>query len=76
MKKQLMFVLLAILFIGCNKSDKVTRSHYIDDKVGTIYKFEFEGHTYLIRNRLADSGGWGGMCHDENCRCKNDSINE
>lgn len=32
-----------------------------------IHKVEYEGHTYLMRS---EPGGYGGICHDENCNCK------
>ena len=38
--------------------------------VGKISKINYEGHTYLIRV----DGYKGGMCHDENCACKKDTV--
>ncbi len=35
-----------------------------------IHKFEYEGHTYLYFIEGNGDRGWGGMCHDENCRCR------
>ena len=64
----LLIALVAIVLCGC--TDKTTEKHRIDDWVGTVIKFEFEGHTYLIRS----IGNQGGICHDENCKCKTDSI--
>ena len=64
----LLIALLAIVLGGCD--DVTTEKHKIDDVVGTVSKFEFEGHTYLIR----DCSNRGGICHDENCKCKTDSI--
>ena len=65
----LLIALVAIVLGGC-RYDTTTERHRIDDRVGTIRKFEFEGHTYLIR----DGNYRGGICHDENCKCKTDSI--
>ena len=64
----LLIALLAIVLGGC--TDKTTEHHFVDSNVGVIEKFEFEGHTYLIRNGYYRSG----LCHDENCKCKSDSI--
>lgn len=66
----LLIALVAIVLCGCSSKDTTTEKHYIDDVVGRIKKFEFEGHTYLIR----DFGSRGGICHDENCKCKTDLI--
>lgn len=60
----LLIALVAIVLGGCD--DVTTETHRFDYQVGTISKFEFEGHTYLIRN----IGHQGGICHDENCKCK------
>lgn len=69
----LLIALVAIVLCGC-RYDTTTEKHRIDDVVGTINKFEFEGHTYLIRTHGGVSLGYGGICHDENCKCKTDSI--
>lgn len=66
----LLIALVAIILCGCETKDTTTERHYIDDIVGNIYKVEIEGHTYLIRSY----GNKGGICHDENCKCKTDSI--
>ena len=33
--------------------------------IGRIFRTEFEGHTYIIRN----SDHRGGICHDPDCPC-------
>lgn len=64
----LLIALVAIVLGGC--TDTTTEKQNIDYYVGTIRKFEFEGHTYIIRSNCNQ----GGICHDENCKCKTDSI--
>lgn len=70
----LLIALVAIVFGGCDVKDTATERHKIDAYIGVIRKFEFEGHTYLIRNNSCGYSGYGGICHDENCKCKTDSI--
>lgn len=78
MKKNKIFYLLfgvsAILaLISCvSKNAQSSDSQTFDDEIGTISKFEYEGHTYLIRKAGPSLGykGFGGLCHDENCKCK------
>lgn len=73
--KLLKFLLLIFainIFCGCTESQTYNPKHI--GGVGTIEKFEFEGHTYLIRTSSGGYTGWGGICHDENCKCKTDSI--
>lgn len=58
----LFFVLTLFIFGSCVSKDG---EDYLSD-VGRITKFEYEGHTYLIRGSYQK----GGICHDENCKCK------
>ena len=61
------FILVALfilLLTNCSSNGSV------GDQI-KISKIEIEGHTYLIRERLLFNVGFGGMCHDENCECKN-----
>lgn len=34
-----------------------------------VHKIDYEGHTYLLLD--PSYSGQNGMCHDENCKCKN-----
>ena len=67
----LLIAIVAIVLGGCVKDDS-----YEDNRVTTphysycVDKVHFEGHTYLIINTVHR----GGICHDENCKCKTDSI--
>ena len=62
----LLIALVAIVLCGCEAKDGEDYLSY----AGCITKFEYEGHTYLLR----DAYNRGGICHDENCKCKTDSI--
>ena len=65
----IVFELVLLVVMGFNQKDTTTETHEIDDVVGVVKKFEFEGHTYITRGYKT-----GGICHDENCKCKIDSI--
>lgn len=68
-----LFIVVALIICGCsNKPVAFTK----DEKpiysslamgVGQLYRIQFEGHVYLIRN----AGNQGGICHDPDCVCKN-----
>lgn len=58
-------IMFTVGLIGCDSNEFKTTDGY---RVGHIYKLDFEGHTYLIRTDY----NRGGMCHDENCKCKKD----
>lgn len=59
------FSFVSFSFVGCEENGE----NYFSN-TGEITKFEYEGHTYLMRNAYQK----GGICHDENCKCKTDSI--
>lgn len=42
----------------------------------TIHKFEYEGHTYLYFMKTCGEQGYGGLTHDENCKCRKECRNE
>lgn len=70
--KLIKFIALAfILNVICSCEDSKTYNEMSICGVGRISKFDYEGHTYLIRNKPVNGYiGYGGMCHDENCKCK------
>lgn len=68
--KVILFIASLLLLVSCNHQEPV-KKHYIRegqlfDPAYTICKVEFEGHTYL----LLEGYRIGGICHDENCKCK------
>lgn len=72
-----LFAILAFATTGCNNV-KEPKTGAFDVKhingIGYVGKFEYEGHTYLVRSDVHTQGGngfgYGGLCHDENCKCK------
>lgn len=62
--KYVFFIIFGLLFVGCGDDSRVKTSD--GSPIGYIRKIEFEGHTYLVR----DNYHTGGICHDENCKCK------
>lgn len=72
----LIFVIFCLVCVSCEESPNVKSRQDMGGSIGNIIKIEFEGHTYLIRNYNGSPYiGYGGMCHDENCKCKKQDLN-
>lgn len=75
MKMLILFPLISIslaivILSGCEEHfDEETVIDYTHE-IGKISRVEIEGHSYLVRH----NGHQGGICHDENCPCKTNSI--
>lgn len=74
MKYFFIFAIIAIFGIvfsscGDQRPDDYKRMQkYIENNLEySIHKINYEGHSYLIYDRYQR----GGICHDENCECKN-----
>lgn len=73
--KKLLIILIALVFcVGCTSENNQTygdNQHTrikIDDAVGdvgTIYKIEFQGHSYILWYGFHK----GGLTHDPDCQC-------
>lgn len=72
MKKCLFIFILGIISL-CSCEDqrpndyKRAQKHIENNLKYSIHKIEFEGHSYLIYDGYSRAG----ICHDENCKCKN-----
>lgn len=75
--------LLASLLVGCERGplspeEKIAKEKAEEERVEALIKgqtsrFDFEGHTYILRtwsNYGTNSGhGYAGMVHDPDCEC-------
>lgn len=50
-----------------NKINQMSTDQQVEYRNG-IHKIEYEGHSYII---MSGSKYQNGICHDENCKCKN-----
>lgn len=79
MKRIINFIAVCICVVCCvscdNKNGIMTATPITtEDILNHITKVEIEGHTYLLYKDYVGYNGYGGMCHDENCHCKTDTI--
>lgn len=67
-----------ICCISCNTENKngihEANCSYTDYILNHITKVNIEGHTYLFYQECNGYAGYSGLCHDENCQCKTDTI--
>lgn len=73
MKKLLLITFIASMTCGCTRVEGTasqTSPTYGDGCGGWISSIEYNNHQYIIWKH----GYSGGICHDENCKCKNDTI--
>lgn len=64
-----LLLLLSVVFLGACNSGKSSTGDSSDRPDVTIYKMEYEGHSYLVvtfNNTLNRAG----FTHDENCKCR------
>lgn len=79
MKRVFNFIAVCICLVCCvsceNKNGiMVSTPSNTADILNHITKVEIEGHTYLVYIDYNYNQGYAGLCHDENCHCKTDSI--
>lgn len=71
MKKYLFILAFGALFMCSCKNHTPENEIYIE-KTGRLHKIDFEGHRYIIMGN--PNTYRGGICHDENCYCKTDTV--
>lgn len=82
MKQIINFIAICICMICCVSCSEEKKDKGIQDAtpmttqdiLNHITKVEIEGHTYLLFRDEYGYRGMVGLCHDENCHCKTDSI--
>lgn len=81
MKKILLSFIGLLCLTSCSehvatevKTDEKTEVYKKQNKYSSspfiLYKFEYEGHTYLYFKEAIMSEGYAGLTHDENCKCR------
>lgn len=65
--KKLLFVLLTFCCTSC--TDKVSIEEAQSPPFSRIIHFEYNGHKYIIFDRLEGMTGTSGVVHDPDCKC-------
>lgn len=66
-------LLIACIFASCDNQTRIQHGS-VEDNITNIIEFDYKNHSYIFFERGMGYYSRGGVVHDPNCKCFQDSV--